>query len=152
MATEEPDATPSEEQPTGPAEPNAAPGEKQPAGPPPLVQGQSKDERMWAMFCHLAALAGGIFPAFGNIIGPLVVWLIKKEEYPLVDDQGKESVNFQITLSIAGLILVPLCFLLIGIPLILALTVYGLVMIIIAAMKANEGERYRYPYTIRFIK
>ena len=54
-----------------------------------------KQERTWALFCHIGALAGFIFP-FGNIIAPLVIWLIKKEEYPLVDDQGKESVNFQI--------------------------------------------------------
>ena len=55
---------------------------------------------MWAGFCHLAALAGYVVPMVGNIVGPLVVWLMKKEEYPLVDDQGKESINFQISILI----------------------------------------------------
>ena len=59
----------------------------------------NKDERMWGMFCHLAALAGFIIP-FGNIIGPLIVWQIKKEEFPFVEDQGKESLKFQISIFI----------------------------------------------------
>ncbi len=106
---------------------------------------------MWGMFCHLAALAGYIIP-FGHILGPLVVWLVKREEYPFVADQGKEALNFQISITIYGLICIPLVFLAIGILLLIALMVAALVFIVIAAIKANEGTPYRYPLTIRFIK
>ena len=110
-----------------------------------------KQERTWALFCHISALAGFIFP-FGNIIAPLVIWLIKKEEYPLVDDQGKESVNFQIGISIAGVVSLMLTIVLIGIPLLIAVVIFAVVMVIIAAIRANEGEKYRYPLNLRLIK
>jgi len=106
---------------------------------------------MWAMFCHLAALAGYIIP-FGNILGPLVVWLIKKDEIPAVDKNGKESLNFQITLAIASIVCVPLMFIIIGFFLLFAVGIYGLIMVIIASIKTNKGEDYRYPISIRFIK
>ena len=111
---------------------------------------ENHEERMWAMFCHLSGLAGFIFP-FGNIIAPLVIWLIKKEEYPLVNDQGKESINFQISMTIYILASVILIFLVIGIPLLIILGLFSLIVVIIAAIKANEGEKYRYPLTIRFL-
>jgi hypothetical protein len=125
-------------------EPSPGPGkEALPAG---------NDERMWAGFCHLAALAGYVVPGVGNIVGPLVVWLMKKDEYPLVDDQGKEAINFQITILIyAAVSLVLLC-VVVGIFLLMAVAIYSLVMIIIATIKANQGMRYRYPLTIRFVR
>ena len=110
-----------------------------------------KEEKTWGMACHLIAFCGFIIP-LGSIIGPLVVWLIKKDEMPFVDDQGKESLNFQITLLIAFIISGILTVVLIGFLLMFVLAIYAIVMIIIAAMKANEGESYRYPYTFRFIK
>ena len=122
---------------------------------PEVVQKKSsmneKQERTWAMFCHLSALVGYFFP-FGNIIAPLIIWQIKKSESEFVDDQGKESVNFQITMSIVALVAIPLVFVIIGALLLVALAVFELVMVIIATIKANEGERYRYPISIRFIK
>jgi len=127
-----------------------------PNQPPPLPvqtpgQAMDKQERNWAMFCHLAALSGYLVP-FGFIIGPLVVWLIKKEEYPLVDDQGKEAINFQITMTICFIVSVILVFVLIGILLLPALAIFNIIMIIVATIKANNGERYRYPFAIRIIK
>jgi uncharacterized protein len=118
----------------------------------PASSGQlSSDEKMWGMLCHLSALAGYVIP-FGNIIGPLVVWQLKKNESAFVDDQGKESVNFQITITIAA-ILAGLSFLiLIGILLLPAVLLFGLVMMIVAAINANNGIWYRYPLTIRLIK
>jgi len=110
-----------------------------------------REERMWAMFCHLSALALYIFPFFGNIIGPLIIWLIKKDQYPLVNDQGKESLNFQISLTIYAFVAFILAFVLIGLPVLLAIPIFQVVMIIIAAIQANEGKAYRYPLTIRFI-
>ena len=78
-----------------------------------------KDARTWGMICHLMSLSGYLIP-FGNIIGPLIIWAVKKDEYPFVDDQGKEAMNFQLTLTIVFLVCVPLVFLLIGIPLMVA--------------------------------
>ncbi|HNV20217.1 MAG TPA: DUF4870 domain-containing protein [Candidatus Hydrogenedentes bacterium] len=116
------------------------------------VEGYSKDERMWGMICHLAALAGFVGIPLRNVLGPLIVWLIKREEFPLVADQGKESLNFQISMTIYGVICIPLMFVVIGFLLGLALLIADVVFIIIAAMKANEGALYRYPLTIRLIK
>jgi uncharacterized Tic20 family protein len=124
----------------------------QPEPGPPSPSGLSKDERTWGMLAHLAALAGFTGIPFGNVLGPLVVWLIKKEEFPFVDDQGKESLNFQITVMIGVLICIPLCFLCIGIPMLIALGIANLVFIVLAMIKANEGVAYRYPFTLRLIK
>lgn len=110
----------------------------------------SNEERTWAMVCHLAALAGLVVP-LGNIFGPLVVWLVKKEAFPLVDDQGKESVNFQLSITLYMIVAGVLILVLIGIPLLIGLGIYAVVMLIIASIRANEGQRYRYPLTIRFI-
>ena len=110
-----------------------------------------KQERTWAMLCHLGALAGYIIP-FGNVIAPLIIWLVKKEESELVDDQGKESLNFQISIAIYCIAAFLLMFILIGFILLPALAIFNLVMIIIAALKANSCERYHYPLCIRFIK
>ena len=112
----------------------------------------SKDARMWAMICHLAGLAGIVIPAVGNVVGPLIIWQIKKDEFPFVDKQGKEAVNFQISMSIYGLICIPLFFICIGPFLLAAVGIIDLVFLLIAAVKANNGQSYRYPLTIRFIK
>ncbi len=110
----------------------------------------SKDERMWGMLCHLGALAGFAFP-FGNVIVPLVIWMVKKEDMPFVDDQGKESLNFQITVAIAMAVCFLLSFILIGFLLMPIVGIIALVLVIIAGIKANEGERYRYPWAIRLL-
>jgi len=112
---------------------------------------ENKDEKMWGMFSHLFALGGYIIP-FGHVIGPLIAWLVKKDAYPFVDDQGKESLNFQLSLTLYLIICTPLILIVIGIFLMIAIGVFGLIMIIIASIKANEGEAYRYPLSIRFIK
>lgn len=111
----------------------------------------SSDERMWAMLCHLSTFAGYIMP-FGNILGPLVIWLIKKDEYAFVDDQGKEALNFQISVTIYTLASAILILAIIGIPLLIAVIIFEVVMTVIAAIKANGGEYYRYPLTIRLVK
>jgi len=110
-----------------------------------------KDARTWGMICHLAALTGYVIP-FGNVLGPLIVWAIKKDDSPFIDDQGKEALNFQLTLAIALIISMVLMLVFIGFLLLAVLCVYMLIMVIIAAIKANEGVYYRYPYTIRFFK
>lgn len=104
------------------------------------------------MLCHLTALAGFIGIPFGHIIGPLVIWLIKRQEFPLVETNGKESLNFQISMSIYGLVAFLLVFVVIGIPLIIALILADVILVIVATVKTNNGESFQYPATIRFIK
>src|SRR5690242_11127927 len=89
----------------------------------------SSDERNWAMFCHLAGLAGflPVIPFLGNVIGPLVLWLVKREQYPFVDDQGKEALNFQITMLIATILAMLLIPVLVGIVLLPAVIVADVV-------------------------
>jgi uncharacterized Tic20 family protein len=111
------------------------------------------------MFAHLSALLGLFTGGVGCVIGPLVIWLIKKETMPFVDDQGKEALNFNITVAASALILTVvgtiLLVILVGFLFYFAvflLGIYWLVMTVIAAIKANEGVSYRYPFTVRLIK
>lgn len=131
--------------------------------PPPPAVGPSAEEKQWAMFAHLSALVGGILTSgwagsIGCFIGPLVIWLVKKDTMPFVDDQGKEALNFNITVGIVFLALLILSIVTFGIGLIVAVPLWiiigiaWLVFTIIAAVKANNGERYRYPLTLRLIK
>jgi uncharacterized Tic20 family protein len=118
----------------------------------------SKDSRMWAMFCHLAGLAGFVIPVvISGIIAPLIVWQIKKDEHPFIDEHGKEAVNFQISISLYMVIGIAACLVTcIGAVLIPflagALGIIDLVFLLIAAVKANNGEHYRYPICIRLVK
>ncbi|HJR73267.1 MAG TPA: DUF4870 domain-containing protein [Luteimonas sp.] len=131
--------------------------------PAPAAGTPSAEERQWAMFAHLSALIGGIVTAgwlasLGCLIGPLIIWQIKKDTMPFAADQAKEALNFNITLAGLMVILTALGLLTIGIgfiviaPLMLLIGVAALVFIIIAAIKSNEGVAYRYPFTLRLIK
>ena len=108
-------------------------------------------ERQWALICHLSGLAGYIIP-FGNIIAPIIIWSMKKDEMPMVDEHGKEVINFQISFMIWILLASILAFALIGIPILIALIIAQVVLIIIGAIKADSGELYHYPLSIRFLK
>jgi uncharacterized Tic20 family protein len=133
-----------------------------PPPPPPQASsetGTTQEERQWAMFAHLSSLLGALVTGgLGVFIGPLVIWLIKKETMPFVDDQGKEALNFNITLAILGVALLILTVITFGIgalltvPVGLAAAVGWLVLTVIASIKASEGVAYRYPLTLRLIK
>lgn len=114
----------------------------------------NKDARMWGMICHLAGLGGliPIVPIIGSVIGPLVVWQLKKDEFNFVADQGKEAVNFQISILMYAIVSGLLCFACVGFVLLPAVYIFDLIFLLIAAVKANDGEHYRYPLTFRFIK
>lgn len=111
----------------------------------------SKEARQWGMFCHFAAFLGLVFP-FGNLLGPLIVWQLKKDTDPFVDDQGKEALNFQITVAVAMLISFLLVFVVVGLILVWLVGIAALVLTIIAGIKANEGKAYRYPFCWRVVK
>jgi uncharacterized Tic20 family protein len=116
-----------------------------------LMAAMTKQEaRTWGMFCHLGAFAGYIIP-FGNIFAPLVIWLVKRDESPLVAEQGKESINFQLTMTLYAIIAGILVIVLIGFLLLFALMVFDVIMVIVATVRVNAGEKYRYPLNIRFI-
>jgi uncharacterized Tic20 family protein len=113
---------------------------------------KARKAQTWGMLCHLTALSMFIGVPFGNLIGPLVVWFIKKNEYPLVDEQGKESLNFQLSMTIYSIIAGLLCFIFIGFVLLAVLVIVDLILVIKASVRTSNGQEYLYPFTIRFLK
>lgn len=111
----------------------------------------SPDERTWGLFAHLSALAGFFIP-LGNIVGPLIVWLIKKDQMPFVNDQGKESLNFQILVSVLLLISIALWCVVVGFFITPIIAIGAIIFEIVAAIQAQKGIAYRYPINIRFIR
>jgi len=133
------------------------------SAPPPPAGSASAEERQWAMFAHLSALIGGFVTSgwagnLGFFIGPLVIWLLKKDTMPFVADQAREALNFAITVSIAFFALLLLTILSFGIgalltvPVMMVIGITALVLCIIAAIKANDGVAYRYPFALRLVK
>ena len=112
----------------------------------------SSDVRTWCVLCHASALLGLFFHFLGHILGPLVVWLIKRGDSPEIDAHGKESLNFQISMLIYDVIAFILFIVFIGIPILIALWILNTVLVIVASIRASEGKFYRYPITIRLIK
>lgn len=104
------------------------------------------------MLCHLAALVGLLGNGIGFLLGPLAVWLVKRDTDPFVDENGKEAVNFQITVLIAGAVSAVLVLVVIGILMLIVIGIAAVVLPIVVGLKARAGEVYRYPMTIRFIK
>jgi uncharacterized Tic20 family protein len=107
--------------------------------------------RTFEVLCHVLGFAGFVLP-FANIWAPLIVWLMKKAESPSVDAHGKEAINFQISMTIWVLLCAASWLVLIGIVLLPAALITGIVLTVIGTIKASNGELYRYPLTIRFIK
>lgn len=120
------------------------------------------EDRLWATLAHLSALLGGLatspFGGWGCFAGPLLVWLFKRSDMPFVDHQGKEALNFNITLAIFSLVLQLLVVGTLGLGIILAaplwllLAVYWLIFTLIAAFRANKGRYYQYPLTLRLVR
>jgi uncharacterized Tic20 family protein len=119
--------------------------------PPPPASSSSADLRTWNVLCHASALLGFFFPWAGHILAPLIVWLVKRGDSPEIDAHGKESVNFQLSMLIYSVISGILCLVLIGFVLLAILHVLNVVFVIIASIRASEGNFYRYPLTIRFL-
>ena len=141
-------------EPPGSQQPNPEPQASQPppgSQPPNPLPAPLRQDRTLDATCHFLAFAGFMIP-IGNIIGPLVLWAIKKDEMPSVNEHGKESVNFQISMTIYTIIAALSTFILIGFVLLPAVVVLNIVLVISAGVKAANGEFYRYPLTIRFIK
>ena len=110
----------------------------------------SLNEKQWILLSHLSGFGGFIFP-FGHILGPLLVYLAKKEQSPAVAAHSKEALNFQITFTIYYFIASVMVFLLVGFFLIPVLMVLHIVLMIKAALVADKEGFYHYPFTFRFI-
>lgn len=132
-------SSPPPDSPTPPPPPSAAPAE---AGVPSEIK---PDDKTMAMLCHLL----GIVTWF---LGSLIIWLIKRDQSKFVDEQGKEALNFQLTLLIGDIIAALTCFVGIGFFIAPVIWIIRLVFCILAAMAVNRGEHYRYPFAIRLIQ
>ena len=125
--------------------------------PPPLpyaaptLREADRSARLWATFAHLSGLTGLAIP-FGHVVGPLVIWLIKRDELPFVDEQGREAVNFQLTATLALFVAAGSFCVGIGVVLLPLVAMLTVVSVIVATVKANGGEHYRYPVSIRFVR
>jgi uncharacterized Tic20 family protein len=123
----------------------------------PPANDAEKNARTWSMVSHLSALAGCFLPWIAHLAGPLIVWLLKRNDHPLIDANGKEALNFQISLSIYSLVGSTLLFLsVIGIlliPMFLgALYIINIIGVVVASIRASEGSEFRYPLTLRFLR
>lgn len=111
----------------------------------------SESERTWAMLCHLSAFAGFFFP-FGGIIGPLICWMSRKDESAWVDENGKAAMNFNLSLLLYTILIIPLCFILVGFFFLGIIYTLKVVCIIIASVSSSKGEKFKYPLAIPFIQ
>jgi uncharacterized Tic20 family protein len=165
MENNQSDPTAPESEPRPEPSPEATPEPVPETSPPPIAEpSEVKADNTMGMLCHLLALTAVIGVPLGNILGPLIVWLIKRDDDPFVDSCGKESLNFQISVTIYGVVLFALMlpatilpfFGILLVPLIMlggmALVIGAIVYTIIAAIKASEGTSYTYPYSLRLIK
>jgi|SRR5579871_3048909 len=120
----------------------------------PLYSGAppTQEERTWAMFAHLSAFAVFLFPLAGNVIAPLIIWLTRRDTSAFVALEAKEALNFNISVAIGWVICSVLIFVLIGVPLAAVLSLYWVIMAVVAGVKASEGVGYRYPFILRLVK
>jgi len=123
-----------------------------PSGTPAPGSAPTENERTWAMLAHLSALAGLVMPLLGIVIGPLVVWLARRDESPFVAEHAKEALNFNISVLIGAIVCGLLMLVFVGFLLGTALFIAWLVMTLVAAIKASEGAVYRYPFSLRLVK
>lgn len=117
-----------------------------PAAPP------TESERTWGMLAHLSALAGVVVWLLGCVLGPLIVWLSRRDQSAFVAEHAREALNFNITVVLAALVCLALMLVFVGFILGAALFIAWLVFTLTAAIKASEGEHYRYPFSLRLVK
>jgi uncharacterized Tic20 family protein len=111
----------------------------------------SSNVRTWCVLAHATALVGFFVPVAGHIVGPLIIWLAKRQDSPEIDAHGKESMNFQISMLIWNAIAAILIIVLIGIPILILLHILNIIFVIVASIQASEGKLYRYPLALRLI-
>jgi uncharacterized Tic20 family protein len=107
--------------------------------------------RNTAVAAHLSTFAGLVVP-FGSVIGPLAVWLTRRDRDPFIDDTGREALNFGISIAIYGSLMLVAALMLVGIPLLIAGVIAWVALASLAAVKASQGQSYRYPLTLRLVR
>jgi len=117
-----------------------------------MAETDKKNETLWGILCHLSSVCAFLGIPFANIIAPLAIWLMKKKELPLVDQEGKSSLNFQISMTIYTLFAMIFKVIGIGFLLVVPLILVNLILVIIASIKTSHGEKFEYPLSIKFIK
>ena len=130
---------------------NTPPPVPAPSNQPPAVPPSPTNDNSLAVVMQLLGFAGFVFP-FGNIIAPLILWLIKRAESPLLDRTGKEVLNFQISYTIYAAVAGILCFVIIGFLILPVVFILWVVLMVVAAVKTGNGEEYKYPVTIRLLQ
>jgi len=148
-----------ETQPDAPPPIQPPPTQIPPANAAPPPGSPENQARMWNMLCHLSALAACVGIPFGNILGPLILWQLKKNDFPSVDIHGKAALNFQISVTIvllcgvaAAFVLHFVCIGILLVPVVALIGLAGMVFAIIAGIKANNGEDYKYPWSLELVK
>jgi uncharacterized protein len=124
----------------------------EPLQPPASGTAPTEHERTWGMLAHLSALVGLVVPPIGIVLGPLAVWLARREDSAFVAAHAREALNFNITVLLGIVVCALLMLVFVGFLLGTALFIAWLVMTLIAAIKASEGEAYRYPISLRLVK
>src|SRR5438128_10652591 len=122
-----------------------------PAGGPPATSVSSSNVRSWNILCHASALFGVFLHFPGHLLGPLIVWLAKRDDSPEIDAHGKESLNFQISMLVYNGIAAVFCLVLVGFAFLAVLWVLNAVFVIVASIQASDRKLYRYPMTTRSI-
>ena len=142
-------------EPTPPPAPEPAPSVPSAPSPTPLPPQQpvagSVSDQQWIVFLHLSALAGFVLPSFGHILGPLIIWLVKKPESPAIDAAGRNVLNFQISWTIWMVVSFLTIWACVGVVVFPAVVIAWLVFVIIGAVKASNGETYQFPLTIKML-
>lgn len=107
-------------------------------------------ERNWSVFCHLGGMAAYLVP-LANVAAPLVLWMMRRDQSEYVDHHGREALNFQISMTLYAAVAAALWWLLLPVLVLIAIAVLDFVLMIVAAVRASQGEHYRYPLTLRLI-
>jgi uncharacterized protein len=124
-----------------------------PLEPLPIQPSSPESDRSWCIGLHLSGFSGILLGwSLMHILAPLTIWLIKRSDSPAIDTTGKEVLNFQISYSIYTGVSILLCFVLVGFLFLPVVLVTWIVCMVLAAMKTSNGEAYRYPFTIRFLR
>jgi uncharacterized Tic20 family protein len=124
----------------------------EPSDTPAPSAAPTENERTWGMLAHLSALAGVVVWLLGCVLGPLAVYLSRRDQSEFVAEHAREALNFNITVVLAAIVCMALMVVFVGFILGTALFIGWLVLTLIAAIRASEGERYRYPFSLRLVK
>jgi len=112
----------------------------------------TEHDKTWGMLAHLSAFVQFIIPTFGLIVGPLIIWILKKDTMPFVKKEATEALNFNISIALYALIAGSLVFIAVGVVLLPLVFVFWFICVLVASIKAYKGIHFRYPLTLRFIK